>query len=431
MSPAQSQENALLLGEAAERILASAAFRRTPRLSQLLKYLVSHSAEGNHEALKEAAIGRAVFGRPPQYNVAEDNIVRSNVRQLRLKLDEYYANEVSDSPWRLTVPKGAYSVELVPFQPAVPPVALAPPILPATPDGPSAKPYGKYLAGSVLLLLAGFLLGLLAHRFTSERGPDSPPALVSLLEHSSQNLPVRKLLVVVPDAGVQTYQHLSNHTVSLEDYFQGNFDEAGDAAPLPPLVRENRAALFHSGLTQSFFLNLLPQLARALPGLEVAVHHPSTLTAADLQQDNSLLISGPFGNPWVQLFDRKLNFQIQYNPSNRTTVIANLHPAAGEAAVYANHAEASRTQVCYARVTYLFNRSRRSRVLLAGGPHHVSTEAAGQFLLQPGSLQSICKLFRVDQPTDLPPFEFVLEARALGGAAWDTRIVAHRTVPVD
>jgi hypothetical protein len=432
MPIAQSQENTQLLSEAADRILASAAFRRTPRLSQLLKYIVSHSAAGDHEALKEAAIGQAVFGRPADYNAAEDNIVRSNVRQLRLKLGEYYAAEAGSSFGRLTIPKGGYSVELVPASVPAPADSSEPlPPIPASPSPNRRRRLWLFAIGAILLVAASFALGFLAHDSSIDRSSDGPPALISLLTHSSQNLPVRKLLVVVPDAGVQLYQHLTNHTVSLEDYFRGNFDEARPAVPLTPAFRENRADLFHNSITQSFFLNLLPQIARGLPGLEIAVHHPSTLTAADLEQDNSLLISGPFGNPWVQLFDRKLNFQIRYNPGDHTTSIVNLKPQPGESSDYANYAEASRTQVCYARVAYLFSRSRRSRVLLAGGPHHISTEAAGQFFLQPGSLQSICKLLHVDKPANLPSFEFVLEARTLGGAAWDTRIVAHRTIPRD
>jgi hypothetical protein len=186
--------------------------------------------------------------------------------------------------------------------------------------------------------------------------------------------------------------------------------------------------MFHSSTTQSFFLNLIPQLAQTLAPVDISVRHPSSLTANDFDRDNALLISGPYGNPWVQLFDRQLNFQIEFDPTRHITQLRNLHPLPGEKLEYANYSEASRTQVCYARVAYLPGHSAASRIILVGGPHNVSTEASILFAIRPESLAETCRLFKVNEPASLPWFELIIQSRALGGAAWDTRVVAHRQV---
>jgi hypothetical protein len=50
----------------------------------------------------------AVFGRKADYSPGEDNIVRVEVRQLRKRLEEYFATQGKDEPVVILIPKGAY-----------------------------------------------------------------------------------------------------------------------------------------------------------------------------------------------------------------------------------------------------------------------------------------------------------------------------------
>ncbi len=59
-------------------------------------------------AATEPQIGIHVFGRPPGYNANEDNIVRSQARLLRLKLEHHFAHEGRNEPVMITIPKGRY-----------------------------------------------------------------------------------------------------------------------------------------------------------------------------------------------------------------------------------------------------------------------------------------------------------------------------------
>jgi hypothetical protein len=91
------------------RILCSPRFRDSVQLQTLLKYIVEKSVEGHEDALKERIIGIEVFGRKPDYDTADDPIVRSRVGLLRKRLAQYYeSEEARDSELQIVVPNGSY-----------------------------------------------------------------------------------------------------------------------------------------------------------------------------------------------------------------------------------------------------------------------------------------------------------------------------------
>lgn len=97
-----------------QRLLTSDRMYRAPRLRSVLQFIIASLLEGRAEDVNEQTIGEAVFGRPPGYNPAEDNIVRVSIRHLRIRLDHFYAEEGKDEPWILEIPKGRYTPVLRP-----------------------------------------------------------------------------------------------------------------------------------------------------------------------------------------------------------------------------------------------------------------------------------------------------------------------------
>ncbi len=95
-----------------DRVLASEIFTASPRLVRLLGYIVEKSVAGDRESLKEYSIGLDVFDRTPSFDPKADSIVRSTVRQLRLKLAEYYESEGRESGLRIRLPKGSYVAQI-------------------------------------------------------------------------------------------------------------------------------------------------------------------------------------------------------------------------------------------------------------------------------------------------------------------------------
>ena len=97
------------IGNALEEILHSSQFKDALQLQSLLKYIVENSIRGHDDALKERIIGINVFGRKPDYETADDPIVRSRVGQLRRRLEQYYqSREANGTPVQVVIPNGSY-----------------------------------------------------------------------------------------------------------------------------------------------------------------------------------------------------------------------------------------------------------------------------------------------------------------------------------
>src|ERR1700676_2740398 len=92
-----------------ERIVASPPFQKSARLRDLLCFLAERTLHGKVQDLSEHRIGSAVFGKPQDYSVVEDSSVRVHVRQLRLKLHEYFDGEGRTETTIVEIPKGAYT----------------------------------------------------------------------------------------------------------------------------------------------------------------------------------------------------------------------------------------------------------------------------------------------------------------------------------
>ena len=66
-----------------ERVLSSASFVRSDRVSRLLRFLVERQTEHRDDELKESVIGVEVFGKRPDFDPKLDTTVRSEAVRLR------------------------------------------------------------------------------------------------------------------------------------------------------------------------------------------------------------------------------------------------------------------------------------------------------------------------------------------------------------
>lgn len=96
------------LEELVRRVAASETFEKSPRLRAFFLHVCRCALEDKSEEATEQQIGIFVYGRQPGYNPNEDNIVRSQARVLRMKLEHHFANEGRDEPYIITIPKGRY-----------------------------------------------------------------------------------------------------------------------------------------------------------------------------------------------------------------------------------------------------------------------------------------------------------------------------------
>ncbi len=97
-----------------EQVLCSSLFKDALQLQSLLRYIVENSINGKDDALKERIIGMNVFGRKPDYETADDPIVRSRVGQLRRRLEHYYETaESAGSSVQIVIPLGSYRATFI------------------------------------------------------------------------------------------------------------------------------------------------------------------------------------------------------------------------------------------------------------------------------------------------------------------------------
>src|SRR5882762_2680575 len=91
-----------------DRILASAKFRKSPRLSSLLRVICEQTWAGNTRSINEQRLGVLVFERREGYSAGDDSIVRSQARFLRQRLEEYFSQDGAGEDIILRIPKGSY-----------------------------------------------------------------------------------------------------------------------------------------------------------------------------------------------------------------------------------------------------------------------------------------------------------------------------------
>lgn len=94
--------------ELLKRVAASTPLKRATRLQELLLYVGQCSLIDLRDQVREQEIGAKVFGRPELYDTSIDNIVRTNVSDLRKRIAAYFQGEGLREPVVMEIPRGSY-----------------------------------------------------------------------------------------------------------------------------------------------------------------------------------------------------------------------------------------------------------------------------------------------------------------------------------
>ena len=79
--------------ELVRRVTSSVTFEKSPRLRAFFLHVCRCARENKSEEATEPQIAIYVYFRQPGYNPNENNIVRSQARVFRMKLEHHFANE--------------------------------------------------------------------------------------------------------------------------------------------------------------------------------------------------------------------------------------------------------------------------------------------------------------------------------------------------
>src|ERR1043166_9684564 len=112
-------------------ILGSAPFRTSRQCQDLFRFIVEHSLAGSEDSLRERVIGIEVFGRAPNYDTADDPVVRLRAADVRKRLAQYYQYRIGEvGNWKIEIPTGSYKAQFHPTESPLTSAPLAPTVDP-------------------------------------------------------------------------------------------------------------------------------------------------------------------------------------------------------------------------------------------------------------------------------------------------------------
>ncbi len=90
------------------RIVASAIFRDSLRLTSFLRFVVDAALAGKSSQIKAYTVAIEALGRPASFDPQDDPIVRVEAGRLRHALAHYYASAGLDDPIVIELLRGSY-----------------------------------------------------------------------------------------------------------------------------------------------------------------------------------------------------------------------------------------------------------------------------------------------------------------------------------
>jgi hypothetical protein len=416
----------------AQRIVASRSFAKSALLSRFLLYVCEREITGKTAEISEHQIGVQVFGRRPGYNPGEDNIVRNYARQLRHRLDQYFLEEGREEELRVSIPRGKYvpvyslnhfqawPVLVIPEHETDSGVleTLAPPMPAAVSAHPARRrPWLVLCLGALLLLACLLTAWTVAHRVSAYSADSSHPLWARLFDKS------RQTLIVPSDDGIVMIQNLTGQLVPLSEYINRDYLSLKSPYNIDAQNMRDLDAQRYTNVTDLNAVVRFSRLPEANAG-QLIVRYARDLHMEDLKDANVILLGSSFSNPWAELFEKTLNFEVNYQPHPNASLIVNRHPQAGELPVYENDATGPSHRT-YAVIGFVPNLNSTGSVLLVEGLTMAGTQAAVDTLFNRGVMRPLLGQFR-NADGSLNPFEILIETRSFGSDSPQAGVVATR-----
>lgn len=396
-------------------ILASQSFRGSRRCCRFLEYSAQHVLNGASQELRERNIGIEVFQRPPDYDTAEDAIVRVTANEVRKRLAQYYQELDSEPDPVISLPPGSYAVTLR-WRAAQPPAQVPNPAEGGQRSSRRTAVFAGLAVAAVVVPLAAYFV---VHSSRAARiEPDDP--LWPALFHSGQ-----KTNIVMADAARYEIQELLSRDITLKDYLDPKYpvNLASGAAPELQRVVRFMGGRETTSIASTSTGSRLQEAARR-QGLNFFLRHPRHLNVREFKTDSFILLGSRLSIPWAELFEPSFNFPMRIDAQTWQFYLANRSPQPGEPERFQNSPAQDETWV---DIAVMANRDRTGTILVFNAIDMMGIEAAGEFLLN-GSLTATLAGTKAkgvaaarDQTT-----EILLRVHSIGGTVSKSEVVAVR-----
>jgi hypothetical protein len=412
-----------------QRIVASPPLQKSGRLRDLLEYVTSQTIHGHAQGLTEQHIGEAVFHKPIGYSPLEDSSVRVHARQLRLKLHEYFDGVGRDEPMVVEIPKGSYVPVFRPANGLESRRAQA-----VRPVDPTALGRNRialpWILCGVLAVVCGALLVYFQRgaRANDVDGGNPPWPFTQVFDTRHQTI------IVVADGNYGMLRILTGQRGSLDEYL--NRDSLQNAAG----KKLGRAGSGFVGYVSDSTLTSFADVADAVSLVKIAgslqkqvtVRSAKDMRIRDLDHQNFVLIGSPASNPWVSLFQDKLNFrESEAEVGKSVKAFVNTKPLPGEQAQYEGLRWTGSEGEDYATIALVPNITQDGSVLILQGLQQEGTEAAGRFLADAENRRQILRALGIpltDRISGNVWFEALIRSRTVSGSPNSTALVGIRRI---
>lgn len=427
-----------------QRVISSQVFCRAPALRAFLLYVTDHAISGQSEKLKEQAIGAEVLGRKPNYDPADDNIVRVRAHELRERLAKYFASEGNEEPVVVTIPRGAYTPEFVPRDAVA---AHKSAVSKSTEVAPVATTQAR-LAGWHWFVFATILMAAVAASIAITRSIVGSETRASVVRPSGAihdfwaqffDKPNEELKIVYTDSSFALWQRLNGKTLNLGDYLSRKYLDTQSDKLLE--VAAQRATSPADIAISAHLATLAGEF-----GGQVNLQFARDASADFLHHGNTVLIGSHRSNPWVEVYEPNLSFELEQDPHSGSPLFRNRFPQPHEAPVYAIPAlrdsqgaeekqfikgSEEKEFISYGVVALLKGCGDRGLTVLAEGLNLQATQAVGDLVTDPHLLDTLLQSMGHKSGTTVTPFEALVQITSLPGGYDNPKVITYRIRPAD
>jgi len=380
-----------------EDILGSAPFRTSRQCQDLFRYIVEHSLAASDGSLRERIIGIEVFGRAPDYDTAEDPVVRLRAADVRKRLAQYYQAHREPIQWKVEIPTGSYKAQFYPSEmplPQVPVLAKSIALQSETPAPTLATVAANVAAHRRnrlwLVALLAVCLAMAVAGLTLFRGTSRAVAPFDLFWGP-----------VLEDAKPVFICTGSNRVYVLSREAQGRYRKshppAGDVTPnlellVPREGLKNFTAEDFVPIRDTYLTVGDASATAQISSLMTSHHHAydlrfgSDLSFGDLRRGSAVLI-GAFNNSWTLNMTDSLRFVFEAGDTLEMHIQDRFDPSRSWRPTIAE----GKFSQDYAIVSRILDSKTGSVLITIAGLDHTGTRAAGDFVMNPQLIADLIK----------------------------------------
>lgn len=414
---------------ALDRVTTSTAFKSSKRAQDFLRYVVDRAMAGELDHLKERGIGCSLFGREPDYDTGTDSIVRVTANDVRKRLTLYYQQITPSETVIIELPSGTYIPEIrleAPERPAAPAEPEAPAPV-AAPD--RAAPRFGWQLGAVVGWAAVVIL-LIAFAATRPSPKESSSETLRTLPWTSIFAGGRQPMLILADSAMGSLRMFAELPVSVEDYANRKF-----MVPPPHLPAEKAHAWQEMAVKQMTSL-ADARIAAGLGALAnsagrgISVRLAREVQLGDFHRgENVILLGSSASNPWVELFQDQLDFQIHYDPARSRQGVRIRNPKPDDPAGFSESVQTGVTGEAYAAIALVNGLDGKGRVLILQGANMEGTDVAGQLALDSERTSAELRKCGINPAAAQANFELLLRLRTVAGSTRRSEVIAAHCRP--